>query len=246
MRELVHTRIVHISRGASRPTRSLTDVRLARHGSSPRSGAGKSTLLDLVADRLQSGTMSGAVSGGRVSARASWGTRSILLAGSFFARSDNLSQPTPSPTARLPNPFGLLAQVHVNKEPRDAGFRVISSYVPQHDALTGVLTVRETLRFSAELAGITDPEEITRMVNNTAANLGLQTCIGAVCGACGMWAASQTLSICRQLSADAQPPSHADRPQDRERADQGCLWWAKAASLARRGVVQEAFDLAVR
>lgn len=70
-------------------------------------------------------------------------------------------------------------QVHVNGAPRGASFRRVHSYVPQHDALMGVLTVRETLRFSAELAGETDQAALAKSVSKVAQSLGLTKVLGA-------------------------------------------------------------------
>lgn len=74
--------------------------------------------------------------------------------------------------------------MHVNGAPRGASFRRVHSYVPQHDALMGVLTVRETLRFSAELAGETDQEVLAKSVSKVAQSLGLTKVLGAWARVC--------------------------------------------------------------
>lgn len=73
-------------------------------------------------------------------------------------------------------------QVCVNGRRQDDTFRDISGYVQQHDALMGVLTVRESLRFAAEIAGESDPRALEAAVHTVASNLGLQGCLGPLRG----------------------------------------------------------------
>mmetsp|Transcript_2872 Transcript_2872/g.8747 ORF Transcript_2872/g.8747 Transcript_2872/m.8747 type:complete len:674 (+) Transcript_2872:44-2065(+) len=76
----------------------------------------------------------------------------------------------------------ILGQVNINGKPRDESFRRIASYVPQEDSHMGVLTVRETFNFSAQLAGVSNAEERSRFVIKVAKNLGLENALDTKIG----------------------------------------------------------------
>lgn len=49
------------------------------------------------------------------------------------------------------DPGGLDGQVLINGHPQPPNFRLISGYVVQDDVVMGTLSIRENLRFSADL-----------------------------------------------------------------------------------------------
>lgn len=87
------------------------------------SGAGKSTILDIIARRTppSAGTVSSVVGGGSFSSHAA-----VSLLPAFYP------------------------QITVNGE-EGVDMSALASYVEQDDALLGVLTVQETIRFAARL-----------------------------------------------------------------------------------------------
>lgn len=49
------------------------------------------------------------------------------------------------------DPHGLCGKVLINGRPQPANFRLMSGYVVQDDVVMGTLSIRENLRFSADL-----------------------------------------------------------------------------------------------
>ena len=76
------------------------------------------------------------------------------------------------------DPYGLTGEVLINGHPQPSNFRLMSGYVVQDDVVMGTLSVRENLRFSADLRL---PREITKMereakVNRVISELSLGGC----------------------------------------------------------------------
>ena len=76
------------------------------------------------------------------------------------------------------DPQGLTGEVLINGHPQPSNFRLMSGYVVQDDVVMGTLSVRENLRFSADLRL---PRDITEMereakVNRVISELSLGRC----------------------------------------------------------------------
>lgn len=73
------------------------------------------------------------------------------------------------------DPRGLIGTVLVNGHPQPANFRLMSGYVVQDDVVTGTLSIKENLRFSADLRLPThfSSEEKMERVNSVITDLGL-------------------------------------------------------------------------
>ncbi len=72
----------------------------------------------------------------------------------------------------------LSGQILVNGEVRDQCFKRMASYVPEEEALMGVLTVRETHNYAADLtSGKTSKADRRHFVEATIDALGLRVCV---------------------------------------------------------------------
>ena len=65
------------------------------------------------------------------------------------------------------DPQGLTGEVLINGHPQPSNFRLMSGYVVQDDVVMGTLSVRENLRFSADLRL---PRDITEMEREAKVN----------------------------------------------------------------------------
>ena len=78
----------------------------------------------------------------------------------------------------------MQGEILVNGKPIEEGFKRLSGYVMQDDQLFPMLTVRETLMFSARLRlpGSMSLEEKRERVEMLIQELGLQSCADTVIG----------------------------------------------------------------
>ncbi|XP_010279102.1 PREDICTED: ABC transporter G family member 10-like [Nelumbo nucifera] len=85
--------------------------------------------------------------------------------------------------AGINRPAKVSGQVLVNGQPMDAAhFRRVSGYVTQHDALFPLLTVEETLMYSARLRGCGGPSVAAARVRELLKELGLDHVAGSRIG----------------------------------------------------------------
>ena len=73
------------------------------------------------------------------------------------------------------DPAGLTGKVLINGHPQPSNFRLMSGYVVQDDVVMGTLSIRENLRFSADLRSPrgTTAKEREAMVNKVIEELSL-------------------------------------------------------------------------
>ena len=73
------------------------------------------------------------------------------------------------------DPAGLTGKVLINGHPQPSNFRLMSGYVVQDDVVMGTLSIRENLRFSADLRCPrgTTAKEREAMVNKVIEELSL-------------------------------------------------------------------------
>lgn len=73
------------------------------------------------------------------------------------------------------DPYGLSGSVLINGSPQPANFRLMAGYVVQDDVVVGTLSIRENLRFSADLRlpGHFSSEEKMERVNKVISDLGV-------------------------------------------------------------------------
>ncbi|XP_067928023.1 broad substrate specificity ATP-binding cassette transporter ABCG2-like isoform X2 [Watersipora subatra] len=82
------------------------------------------------------------------------------------------------------DPTGLSGEVLINGHPQPGNFRLMSGYVVQDDVVMGTLSVRENIRFSADLRlpkGYSDEEKKAK-VDRVISELSLEKCADTRCG----------------------------------------------------------------